>query len=133
MYSPDSPFGAIPFLGPALPFFGKYITQATAGWTDFFTSEGLEKIENRDWNWDPKYKRLGTGPDLKNTQRNLEAAYKERTDVKPKYQEKSDLYDNYRQIINSQDALTGLLNVTGVDEALNYISLEQLTKMLESQ
>ena len=136
MYSPESPFGKIPFLGPVLPFFGKYMTQATAGWTDlgWFRDKGLEQIENRDWNWDPKYKRIGTsGTGIQTTQANLKEAYRDRKTIKPRYLEKSDEYENYKQIVQAKDALDGMFNETGADEALNHISLEQLTKILESQ
>ena len=108
-------------------------SQAILGLTDLARDKGLEQIENRDWNWDPKYKRFGAGPELKKTQENLDKAYKDKRNIKPTYQEKSDLYDNYKQIIKAEEALDGLLNQTGVDEALNYVSMEQLTKILESQ
>jgi hypothetical protein len=107
--------------------------QAAAGWTDWFANEGLEKIENRLFYIDPESNKMGPPKEIREAQKELEDAYNKRIAIKPEYQESSDLYDNYKQIVQTQAALDGMLNKTGVDEALNYISLDQLTKMLESK
>tara|TARA_R100000808_G_C2154157_1_gene164952 strand:- start:5682 stop:6497 length:816 start_codon:yes stop_codon:yes gene_type:complete len=107
--------------------------QMLLGLSDIARREGLEKIENRDWYWDPKYEKFGPDQNIKDTQKVLEEEYNKRAAIKPEYQESSDLYNNYKTIVKSQEHNARILNKTGVDEALNYISLDQLTKMLESK
>jgi len=106
--------------------------QAAAGWYDYlFASPGLEKIENRMFYIDPGSGKLGPPIEIRETQQQLKQAYQDRKSVVPRYQEYQEEYQTYDDIISDKEYFQGMLNKTGVDEALNYASLEQLTKMLE--
>ena len=130
----EGPFavgGPLPFLGPVIPFFGKYLTQLTVGLTDLLQPTGLEKIENRDWNWDPKYKRIGPGPEMKETQDRLKVAYDKRADIPTEYRDASVMYEEYENLSKAQGAFSSVINNSGIDEALNFMSLEQLKQLLQ--
>ena len=106
-------------------------SQAILGLTDYARNKGLEQIENRDWNWDPKHKRIGTPPELKSTQANLKTAYDQRLAVADEYRDVSELYEEYEDLSKAQGAFTSVINNSGIDEALNFMSLEQLKQILE--
>jgi hypothetical protein len=125
------------FGGPAGVFtvplqFMKPVVQFAGGWTDWFQSEGLEKVENRKFDWDPLNKRYGPGPEMTALQKELSEAYDEKTDTVPQqYFEESEKYKEYKDMVLSDERNKAIVNSTGLDEALNYLDIESLKSLLQ--
>ena len=111
----------------------KPVTQFFAGWTDpLFQPEGLEQVENRKFNWDPLNKRYGPGPEIPALQKELKQAYKLRNTILPKqYHDENKKYEEYKDLILSDESNKTIVNSTGIDEALNYLDAESLKLMLQ--
>ena len=110
----------------------KPIAQFFAGWTDWMQPEGLEQVENRKFDWDPVNKRYGPGPEIPELQEKLREAYDERNDTVPQqYHEESKKYEEYKDMVRSDQANIATINATGVDEALTFLSLESLRSSLQ--
>ena len=110
----------------------KPVVQFAGGWTDWFQSEGLEKVENRKFDWDPLNKRYGPGPEITALQKELAEAYDEKTDTVPQqYFEESQKYKEYKDMVLSDQRNKAIVNSTGLDEALNYLDIESLKSLLQ--
>ncbi len=127
-----------PFGGPAGVFTVplqamKPVVQFFAGWTDpLIQPEGLEQVENRKFNWDPLNKRYGPGPEIPALQKELKEAYKLRNTILPKqYHDENKKYEEYKDLILSDEGNKTIVNSTGIDEALNYLDVESLKLMLQ--
>ena len=124
------PLREIPFLGLVLPEFVKYFTQVGAGWTDWLQPEGMEKIENRRLNWDPVNKRYGPGTDIDEEQANLQAVLDYEDVLKEKYEGISSRITEFNELEESQRRRLETIKESGVDEALNYIGIEEIRELL---
>ena len=113
----------------------KPVVQILAGWTDpLLQEEGLEQVENRKFNWDPLHKRYGPGPEIPALQAELKEAYRLRNDILPtQYHDVDVKYESYKDLILSDESNRTIVNSTGIDEALNYLDIESLKSMLQSE
>ena len=127
------PLREIPFLGLVLPETLKYLTQLGAGWTDLFRTKGMEKIETRMFNWDPEAQRYGPGPEIGIEQGKLADVLVEEEAFKEKYKGASPLYEDISDLLEVQELRKEQIKASGIDEALDYISMENLTKLLQGQ
>jgi hypothetical protein len=127
------PLREIPFLGLVLPETLKYLTQLGAGWTDLFRTKGMEKIETRMFNWDPEAQRYGPGPEIGIEQDKLAAVLAEEEAFEEKYGGASTLYEDLGDLLEVQELRKEQIKASGIDEALDYISMENLTKLLQGQ
>ena len=127
------PLREIPFLGLVLPETLKYLTQLGAGWTDLFHPKGMEKIETRMFNWDPEAQRYGPGPEIGIEQDKLAAVLAEEEAFEEKYEGASPLYQEINDLLEVQGLRKEQIKASGIDEALDYISMENLTKLLQGQ
>jgi len=110
----------------------KPVVQFFAGWTDWFQPQGLEQVENRKFDWDPVNKRYGPGPEIPELQERLREAYEEKNDTVPQqYYEESEKYEEYKDMMESDQHNKAIINATGVDEALKFLSLESLKSTLQ--
>jgi hypothetical protein len=110
----------------------KPVVQFFAGWTDLFQPQGLEQVENRKFDWDPVNKRYGPGPEIPELQERLREAYEEKNDTVPQqYYEESEKYEEYKDMMESDQHNKAIINATGVDEALKFLSLESLKSTLQ--
>ena len=127
------PLRRLPFIGAVLPETIKYFTQLGAGWTDWFRTEGMEEIENRKLNWDPEAQRYGPGPEIDIEQAKLANVLAEEEAFEEKYEGASPLYQELKDLRTAQEFRKEQIKATGIDEALDYISMENLTKLLQGQ
>ena len=127
------PLREIPFLGLVLPETLKYFTQLGAGWTDLFRPKGMEKIETRMFNWDPEAQRYGPGPVIDIEQDKLASLLAEEEAFEEKYEGASPLYEDIGDLLEVQELRKEQIKESGIDEALDYISMENLTKLLQGQ
>ena len=94
--------------------------------------EGLEQVENRIFNWDPVNKRYGPGPEIPELQERLREVYDERNDTIPQqYHEESEKFKEYQEFQSKNADNVALINSTGLDEALTFLSLESLKSTLQ--
>jgi hypothetical protein len=119
-----------PFLGLVLPETLKYFTQLGAGWTDWFRTKGMEKIENRMLNWDPEAQRYGPGPEVGIEQGKLANVLAEEEAFREKYEGVSPLYEELNDLLEVQGLRKEQIKSSGIDEALNYMSMENLRRTL---
>ena len=124
------PLRKLPFLGAVLPETVKYFTQLGAGWTDWFRSEGMEKIENRMFNWDPINKRYGPGYDIKAEQSQLGQVLDYEDKLKDKYEGVAAEATEFNELEESQRRRLETIKGSGIDEALNYIGIEEIRELL---
>ena len=127
------PLRDIPFLGVVLPETLKYFTQLGAGWTDWFRTKGMEKVENRMLNWDPEAQRYGPGPEIGIEQGKLEDVLAEEEVFREKYEGASPLYEELNDLLDAQEFRAKQIESSGIDEALNYMSMENLRRTLSGQ
>ena len=129
-YMPNPEVGGV-ISAATTPFvhLAKLITQGTLGWTDWFRDPGTEKIENRDFMWDPVNKRMG--PKTEDLKNELRDAYDYRNNtLNSQYYEDTEKYKEYKDMVTSDLANRDLVNSTGIDEAMRYLDLESLRTML---
>ena len=131
--SGGGPLRDIPFLGLVLPETLKYFTQLGAGWTDWFRTKGMEKVENRMLNWDPEAQRYGPGPEIGIEQGKLASLLAEEEVFREKYKGASPLYEEINDLLDAQEFRAKQIESSGIDEALNYMSMENLRRMLSGQ
>ena len=115
---------------PGLNTASKYLMQLTAGWTDLFRKEGLERVENRRLTYDPEEKRFGPGPEISKEQSKLEAVYDEEADLKDKWVGFDTKYDELDKTLTSASEREKKLHKTAIDEAMNYAEIETLKGLL---
>jgi len=127
------PLRKIPFLGLVLPETLKYLTQLGAGWTDLFRPKGMEKVETRMFNWDPEAQRYGPGPEIGIEQGKLADVLAEEEIFEEKYKGASSTYEDLGDLLAVQELRKKQIKASGIDEALDYISMENLTKLLQGQ
>jgi len=127
------PLREIPFLGLVLPETLKYFTQLGAGWTDLFRPKGMEKIETRMFNWDPEAQRYGPGPEIGIEQDKLARVLAEEEVFEEKYEGASPLYQELNDLLAAQGFRKEQIKTSGIDEALDYISIESLRGLLSGQ
>ena len=127
------PLREIPFLGLVLPETLKYFTQLGAGWTDWFQPKGMEQIENRMFNWDPEAQRYGPGPAIDIEQGKLAGVLAEEEAFEEKYEGASPLYQELNDLLAAQGLRKEQITKSGIDEALDYMSIESLRGLLSGQ
>jgi len=124
------PLRQLPFLGLVLPEAVKYFTQLGAGWTDWFRSEGMERIENRMFNWDPINERYGPGYDIKAEQSQLKGVLDWEDQLKDTYEGVAAKATEFNELEESQRRRLKTIKDSGIDEALNYIGMEEIRELL---
>jgi|TARA_Y100000034_G_C6823035_1_gene370883 hypothetical protein len=124
------PMRKIPFLGLVLPEAAKYFTQIGAGWTDWFQPEGMEKIETRMFNWDPVAKRYGPGPEIESEQSRLQEVLDLEDSLKEKYEGVYSEVEEFNELEASQRRRSETITGSGIDEALDYISMDEIKELL---
>ena len=124
------PLRQLPFLGAVLPEGAKYFMQLGAGWTDWFRPEGMEKIENRLLNWDPVNKRYGPGYDIKAEQSQLKGVLDWEDQLKDTYAGVAAEVTEFNELEESQRRRLETIKGSGIDEALNYIGIEEIRELL---
>ena len=108
---------------PGLNTWTKGMVQGIAGWTDYFQSEGLERIESRDLNWDPETKKFGPGPEIGEEQDILRDIYKEEEELDEKYKGVSSKVRDLNQLIKENTARTKKIDESGLSEAIYSLQL----------
>jgi len=124
------PLRQLPFIGAVIPETAKYFMQLGAGWTDWFRSEGMEKIENRMFNWDPINKRYGPGYDIRAEQSQLGQVLDYEDKLKDKYEGVAAEATEFNELEESQRRRLKTIKDSGIDEALNYIGIEEIRGLL---
>ena len=124
------PLRKLPFLGAVLPETVKYFTQVGAGWTDWFRPEGLEMIENRRFNWDPESQQYGPGPEIGIEQTALRSVLDYEDELKDKYEGVAAKATEFNELEESQRRRLETIKGSGIDEALNYIGMEEIRELL---
>ena len=124
------PLRQLPFLGAVLPETVKYFTQVGAGWTDWFRPEGLEMIENRRFNWDPENEQYGPGPEIGIEQTALRSVLDYEDELKDKYEGVAAKATEFNELEESQRRRLETIKGSGIDEALNYIGMEEIRELL---
>ena len=124
------PLRKLPFLGAVLPETVKYFTQVGAGWTDWFRPEGLEMIENRRFNWDPENEQYGPGPEIGIEQTALRSVLDYEDELKDKYEGVAAKATEFNELEESQRRRLETIKGSGIDEALNYIGMEEIRELL---
>ena len=124
------PLRQLPFLGAVLPETVKYFTQVGAGWTDWFRPEGLEMIENRRFNWDPANEQYGPGPEIGIEQTALRSVLDYEDELKDKYEGVAAKATEFNELEESQKRRSKTIQDSGIDEALNYIGMEEIRELL---
>ena len=124
------PLRQLPFLGAVLPETVKYFTQVGAGWTDWFRPEGLEMIENRRFNWDPANEQYGPGPEIGIEQTALRSVLDYEDELKDKYEGVAAKATEFNELEESQRRRLETIKGSGIDEALNYIGIEEIRELL---
>jgi hypothetical protein len=118
---------------PVLPEVSKFFMQGLAGWTDWFQPEGMEKVENRMLNWDPEAQRYGPGPEIGIEQAKLASVLAEREAFQEKYEGASPLYQELNDLLAAQGLRKETIKTSGIDEVLDYMSIESLRGLLSGQ
>ena len=124
------PLRELPFIGAVLPETVKYFTQVGAGWTDWFRPEGLEMIENRRFNWDPENEQYGPGPEIGIEQTALRSVLDYEDELKDKYEGVAAKATEFNELEESQRRRLETIKGSGIDEALNYIGMEEIRELL---
>tara|TARA_Y100000310_G_C20659870_1_gene804121 strand:- start:688 stop:1512 length:825 start_codon:yes stop_codon:yes gene_type:complete len=124
------PMRNLPFLGLVLPEAVKYFTQVGAGWTDWFREEGMEKVENRMFNWDPVAKQYGPGAEIESEQSRLQSVLDLEDQLKEKYKGVASKVQEFNELKDSQERRIEIIKDSGIDEALNYIGIEEIKELL---
>ena len=124
------PLRELPFIGAVLPETVKYFTQVGAGWTDWFRPEGLEMIENRRFNWDPENEQYGPGPEIGIEQTALQSVLDYEDELKDKYEGVAAKATEFNELEESQRRRLETIKGSGIDEALNYIGMEEIRELL---
>ena len=127
------PLRDLPFIGAVLPETMKYFMQLSAGWTDLFRTKGMEEVESRKLNWDPEAQRYGPGPEIDIEQAKLSSVLAEQEAFKEKYEGATTLYKELNDLLDAQEFRAKQIESSGIDEALNYMSMENLRRTLSGQ
>ena len=122
--------GPLRFFGGILPEFTKYMMQIGAGWTDWFQPEGLERVENRRLNWDPESQQYGPGPEIGREQAYLRAVLDYEDELKDKYEGVAAKAAEFNELEESQRRRSKTIQDSGIDEALDYINMEEIRELL---
>tara|TARA_Y100001938_G_C8028366_1_gene399253 strand:- start:35 stop:949 length:915 start_codon:yes stop_codon:yes gene_type:complete len=115
---------------PWIPEVAKTAMQLTAGWTDWFQPEGMERVENRMLNWDPINEKYGPGPEIRDEQEKLGIALGREDKLKDKFEGVDTKYEELNDLINVSIEREEKLQATGIDEALNYADIKSLRTLL---
>ena len=113
---------ATPF--PWMPELAKGVMQLSAGWMDWFAHEGLERVENRQLNWDPENKRYGPGPEIKREQAKLKNVLSEESELKDVFEGIDTKHEELTELLDEMTKREEVLGPPGIDEALSYLSDE---------
>ena len=124
------PIRRFPGIGMVIPEFTKYMMQIGAGWTDWFQPEGMEKIENRLLNWDPESQQYGPGPEIGIEQAALQSTLDYEDELKDKYEGVAAKATEFNELEESQKRRLKTIKGSGIDEALNYIGIEEIRELL---
>jgi len=124
------PLRQLPFIGAVIPETAKYFMQLGAGWTDWFRPEGMEKIENRLLNWDPESEQYGPGPEIGIEQTALQSTLDYEDELKDKYEGVAAKATEFNELEESQKRRLKTIKGSGIDEALNYIGIEEIRELL---
>jgi len=124
------PLRQLPFIGAVIPETAKYFMQLGAGWTDWFRPEGMEKIENRLLNWDPESQQYGPGPEIGIEQTALQSVLDYEDELKDKYEGVAAKATEFNELEESQRRRLETIKGSGIDEALNYIGIEEIRELL---
>ena len=112
----------------------KTATQIFGGWTDWGRDEYEDIVENRWFNYNPDLRMSGKTFEemyVSPLQDKLKAKRRERSGLMYLHKADDKAYDEY---FNRQESIAGnrnLINATGLDEALHYMSLENLKEILK--
>ena len=115
---------------PVLPEVSKYFMQGLIGWTDWFRPEGMEKVENRLLNWDPESQQYGPGPEIGIEQTALQSVLDYEDELKDKYEGVAAKATEFNELEESQRRRLETIKGSGIDEALNYIGIEEIRELL---
>ena len=66
-------------------------------------------------------------------QKELQKSIDERQNLADEYKPYTDLIDEHERLQDSKQENRAFINSTGFDEALNYMGIEDLTKLLEGK
>ena len=92
------------------------IQQMSAGWTDIYQQEGMEKIERRNLMYDPDEQRFGLGPEYHAQQDKLKSVLNEIQ----KLSEINKEYAAYKQLDEKQNENLAMISGTIVYDLIEY-------------
>ena len=110
--------------------------QIPLGAMDWGTSGELDFLQNYFFEYNPETGQYGKqfyDTDIAPLQEELQKSIDERQNLAEEYKPYTDLIDEHERLQDSKQENRAFINSTGFDEALNYMGIEDLTKLLEGK